>query len=72
MGFDCTGNPSLNEGGEIPNVRVVRDHVSTGYHRAEGNRRVSRNALVSNLPPEIPTVPIRFSIAVYDRPPNVC
>jgi hypothetical protein len=44
---------SLNDG-QIPNVRVVRVHVSTGYHRVEGNRRASRNGVVSGLPPEIP------------------
>ena len=36
---------SLNDG-LIPNCRVVRVHVSTGYHRVEGNRRASRNGLV--------------------------
>ena len=33
---------SLNDG-QIPNVRGVRVHVRTGYHRVEGNRRASRN-----------------------------
>jgi hypothetical protein len=40
---------SLNEG-QIPNFRVVRVHVSTGYNRGEGNRRASRNGRVSDLP----------------------
>jgi hypothetical protein len=39
-------------GGQIPNARVVREHVSTGYSRVEGNRRASRNGCVSDLPPE--------------------
>jgi hypothetical protein len=38
--------------GQIPNVRGVRERVSTGYHRVEGNRRASRNGRVSDLPPE--------------------
>jgi hypothetical protein len=42
-------NWSLNEG-RIPNCRAVRVHVSTGYYRVEGNRRASRNGLVSDLP----------------------
>jgi hypothetical protein len=51
--------------GQIPNSRVVRVHVSTGYNRVEGNRRASRNGLVSDLPPGIPHVTIRnFCIAV--------
>jgi hypothetical protein len=37
--------------GQIPNVRVVRVHVSTGYNRVEGIRRASRNRRVSDLPP---------------------
>jgi hypothetical protein len=37
----------------IPNLRGVRVHVSTGYHRVEGNRRASRNGRVSAPPPEI-------------------
>jgi hypothetical protein len=40
---------SLNDG-QIPNTRAVRVHVSTGYNRAEGNRRASRNGRVSDLP----------------------
>jgi hypothetical protein len=48
-----------------PVYHVVRVHVSTGYNRVEGNRRVSRNGRVSDLPPEIPTVTIRnFCIVV--------
>jgi hypothetical protein len=39
----------LNEG-QIPNVRGVRAHASTGYNRVEGNRRASRNGRVSELP----------------------
>jgi hypothetical protein len=51
--------------GQIPNFRGVRVHVSTGYHRVEGNRRASRNGLVSDLPPEITNVSIgNFCIAV--------
>jgi hypothetical protein len=42
---------SLNEG-QITTFRVVSVHVSTGYNRAEGNRRASRNGRVSELPPE--------------------
>ena len=46
--------------GQIPNVRGVRVHVSTSYNRVEGNRRASRNGLVSSSPtPETPTVTIR-------------
>jgi hypothetical protein len=37
----------LNER-QIPNFRGVRVHVSTGYTRVEGNRRASRNGLVSS------------------------
>jgi hypothetical protein len=50
----------LNDG-RIPNFRVVRVHVSTGYSRVEGNRRASRNGRVSVLPPEgeTPHVTIR-------------
>jgi hypothetical protein len=33
--------------------------LRTGYNRVEGNRRASRNGLVSDLPPGIPTVTIR-------------
>jgi hypothetical protein len=36
---------SLNDG-QSPNFRGVRVHVSTGYNRAEGNRRASRNGRV--------------------------
>ena len=56
---------SLNDG-QIPNPNVVRVAPGTGYHRAEGNRRASRNGPVSDLPPEIPNVPIRsFVVAVW-------
>jgi hypothetical protein len=41
------------------NTRAVRVHVSTGYNRVEGNRRASRNGLVSDLPPEILSITIR-------------
>ena len=49
MGFGA-GNGSLNDG-RIPNFRGVRVHASTGYNAVEGNRRASRNRLVSDLPP---------------------
>ena len=39
---------SSNEG-QSANFRVVRVHVSTGYTPAKGNRRASRNGLVSDL-----------------------
>jgi hypothetical protein len=42
----------LNEG-PIPNTRVERVALGTGYTRVEGNRRASRNGRVSNPPPEI-------------------
>jgi hypothetical protein len=42
--------------GQIPNVRGVRVHVSTGYTPLEGNQRASRNGLVSDLPKEILTI----------------
>jgi hypothetical protein len=45
--------------GQIPNTRGERVHVSTGYYPGEGNRRASRNSLVSDLPPEVPNVTIR-------------
>jgi hypothetical protein len=48
----------LNDG-QIPNVRAVRVHVSTGYNRVEGNRRASRNGLVSDLPREVLNVTVR-------------
>jgi hypothetical protein len=48
----------LNEG-QIPHFRVVRVALGMGYNRVEGNRRASRNGLVSELPPEIPKVTIR-------------
>jgi hypothetical protein len=37
--------------GQIPNLRGVAEHVSTGYNRVEGNLRASRNG----LPPRSPT-----------------
>jgi hypothetical protein len=37
------------------NPDVVRVAPGTGFHRAEGHRRASRNGPVSDLPPEIPT-----------------
>jgi hypothetical protein len=49
---------ALNDG-QIPKFRGVRVHASTGYNRAEGNRRAWRYGLVSDLPPEIPHVTIR-------------
>ena len=45
--------------GQIPNFRIVRVQASTRYNRGDGNRRASRNGLVSDLPPETPTVTIR-------------
>jgi hypothetical protein len=35
--------------------RAARVHVRTGYSPVEGNRRASRNGLVSDHPPGIPT-----------------
>jgi hypothetical protein len=49
---------SLNDR-QIPNFRVVRVALGVGYHRVEGKRRASRNGLVSDPPPETPTVAIR-------------
>ena len=43
----------LNDG-QIPNVRGVRVHVSTGYNRVEGSRRASRTGLVSPSPTRTP------------------
>jgi hypothetical protein len=54
----ATGNGPLNDA-QIPITRGVRVHVSMGYNRVEGNRRASRNGLVSDLPPEIPIVATR-------------
>jgi hypothetical protein len=51
---------SLNDG-QIPNTRVVRVALGTGYDRVQRNRRASRNVRVSDLPPEIPTVTVRCS-----------
>jgi hypothetical protein len=52
--------------GQIPNVRGVRVHVSTGYNRGEGNRRASRNGRGSDLSrPKPPT----FS-SLYDTTPS--
>jgi hypothetical protein len=42
------------ERGTNPKLRGVRVALGTGYNRVEGNRRASRNGLVSDLPPEIP------------------
>jgi hypothetical protein len=54
---------SLNEG-QIPNLRGVRVHVSTGCNLVEGNRRASRT--VSDPPPETYRHDSQlFSIAVY-------
>jgi hypothetical protein len=45
----------LNEG-QIPHSRVVRVALGARYNRVEGNRRASRNGLVSlSLTPKIPT-----------------
>ena len=51
---------------QIPNVRGVRVHVSTGYHRVEGTRRVSVNGRVSDIsiPPEIASVTSHFLFSV--------
>jgi serine/threonine protein kinase len=59
LGFGTRGDRkgSLNDG-QIPHLRVVRVHASTGYSRVEGNRRAARNRLVSDLPPENPHVTI--------------
>jgi hypothetical protein len=38
---------ALNDG-QIPNVRGVRLHASTGYNRVEGNRRASRPSPTRN------------------------
>ena len=43
----------------------MRVHVSTGYHHDEGNRRASRNGLVSDLPPE--TIRHLFVASPYVR-----
>jgi hypothetical protein len=43
----------LNDG-QIPYPNVVCVALGTGYNRVDGNRRASRNGLVSDLPPEIP------------------
>jgi hypothetical protein len=58
---------SLNDG-QLPNLNVAGEASGTRYHRVEGNRRASRNGLVSDLPPDIPTVTIRtFLLAVQLR-----
>jgi hypothetical protein len=44
--------------GQIPNFRGVRVASGTGYNHVEGNRRASRNGLVT-VSPEIPNVTIR-------------
>ena len=58
--------------GQIPNVRVVRVHVSTGYNRVEGNRRPSRNGpAVSSSPIRIANVTIRnLFVAVHRHIPS--
>jgi hypothetical protein len=48
-------NWALNEG-QIPNFRGVRVALGTGFTRGEGDWRAARNARVSHLPPEIPTI----------------
>ena len=40
----------------VPNPNVVRVAPGKGYHRAEGNRPVSRNGRVSDPPAEIPYI----------------
>jgi hypothetical protein len=49
LGFGAGRQKMALNDGQIPNVRGVRAHVSTGYNRGEGNRRASRNGLVSDL-----------------------
>jgi hypothetical protein len=49
----------LERGTQIPNVRALRVHASTGYNRVEGNRKKWRNASLSDLAPGIPNVTIR-------------
>jgi hypothetical protein len=45
---------------QIPNSRVVRVALGTGYNRVEGNRRASRNGRVSSsLPPK--SLPLPFA-----------
>jgi hypothetical protein len=59
----------LNDG-QIPTSRFLRVALGMGYNSVEGNRRASRNGLVSDSPPEIPNVTIRsFSVAVNERLP---
>jgi hypothetical protein len=51
--------------GQLPNVRVVRVAVGTGYTPGEGNRRAWRDGGVSSSPTRVPISPIRnFCIAV--------
>jgi hypothetical protein len=54
-----TGRQKMALEGQTRNFRGVRVYVRSGYNRVEGNRRASRNGLVSSLPPEIPHVTIR-------------
>ena len=57
----ATENGPLNDG-QIPNVRVARVTLGTGYTPGEVNRWASRNGRVSDLPPEIPTSPSRAKV----------
>jgi hypothetical protein len=45
--------------------RSRRVHVSTRYNRVEGNRRASRNGLVSDLPPENPHLDSQLFVSLY-------
>jgi hypothetical protein len=44
----------LKPEGRIARLRGVRVHASTGYNRAEGNRRASRNGRVGSSPTRNP------------------
>jgi hypothetical protein len=59
-------NWPLNDG-QIPNFRVVRVALCTGYSRVEGNRRASRNGRVSDLRPETPNFTIRNCFIAVSR-----
>jgi hypothetical protein len=56
--------------GQPSDSRGVRVHASTGYNRVEGNRRASRNGLVSDLPPEILTFRFATFASLYHSPPR--
>jgi hypothetical protein len=46
--------PALERWTQIPDFRGVRVALGSGYNHEAGNRRVSRNGRVSDLPPETP------------------